>query len=161
MNLLWIILRPVFVSLECLVCIAGIAAYHYFPHYFAWLTERIGQEADLLRYFGLLPLVLVPYDSARLRAILLPAADKRAILQHWERYGQFRYTCIIGFIYGIVFAAAGIISLLLSWKIAAACQSALLATSLTGALTVAGTLFFASIKIEELFRQALAPSTHN
>ena len=158
MKRLLSILRYVFVSLEFLVCAAGIALYVFLPGQFIWISERIGSQAELLKYFGLLPIGLVVYDSTVSKNILMPDADKRNAFQRWELYGDFKCGCIVGLGYAVLFGFAGIGCFFFDWKSPAAHQAALLLTSITGALTVSATLYFAHIKVEELFRQHSNPS---
>lgn len=152
------ILRYAFVSLECLVSVAGLVIYIFCPGAFIWLSERIGQQAELLKWFGLLPVGLVVYDSTLLKAMLFPDGDKHGVLQSWKLYWNLKCGCVVGLCYGIVFAVTGITALLFDWKSPAAYQSAVLVTSVAGALTVSGTLFFSHIKVEELFRQSPTPT---
>jgi hypothetical protein len=140
------ILRCVFVAPEFLIVLCGASLLVFFPAPFTWLTGRIGGQAELLKYFGLLPAGLVVYDSTLAKSILLPDADKRRVLQSWELHWEFKCAVVVGLVYGFCFA-------LFDWKTAAAHQSALLVTSAAGGLAVSVTLFFAHIRVEELFRQ--------
>lgn len=146
------ILRYFFVSPEFLMSVAGLTLFTFWPNWFVWLSERIGRQAELLKYFGLLPAALVVYDSQAVKNILLPASDKQTVLQGWGRYWDLKCGGVVGLIYGIIFAVAGFSALLFDWKTPAAHQSALLITSVCGALCVSATLYFTHIKIEELFR---------
>ena len=152
-------LRYIFVSPECLVCVAGTAACIFFPSGFARLSNRIGGQAELLKYFGLLPVGLLVYNTNAVKSILMPEADKLNALQSWELYPDFKLGCVIGLAYAIGFTGAGIACLLFDWKMPQAYQSAFLLTSITGALTVSATLYFAHIRIEELFRRHSSPSS--
>ena len=147
------ILRSVFVGPEFLIVIAGAALLVFFPNPFIWLSERIGNQAELLKYFGLLPAGLVVYDATVAKNILLPDGDKQQIFQSWELHWEFKCAVVVGLVYSFCFAIAGIVALLFDWQTPEAHQSALLATSVAGGLMVSVTLFFAHIRIEELFRQ--------
>lgn len=147
------ILRYFFVSPEFLVAVVGMALFTFCPNWFVWLSERIGRQAELLKYFGLLPAACVVYDSQAVKNILFPASDKQTVLQGWNRYWDLKCGGVVGLVYGIMFAVAGFAALLCDWKTPAALQSALLITSVCGALCVSATLYFTHIKIEELFRQ--------
>jgi len=147
------ILRCWFVSLEFLVCVAGVALCAVFPEWFSWLSERIGSQSDLLKYSGLLPAGLVAYSLKVARSILLPDADKRTALQGWTRYWELKCGVVIGLIYSVAFALAGIVTMLFDWKHPMAFQSAVLLISVTGAVTVSASLFHANIRVEELFRE--------
>ena len=146
------ILRYYFISPEFLVAVVGMALFTLWPNWFIWLSERIGRQAELLKYFGLLPAALVVYDAQAVKNILFPASDKQTVLQGWNRYWDLKCGGVVGLVYGIMFAAAGFAALLCDWKSPAAHQSALLITSVCGALCVSATLYFTHIKIEELFR---------
>ncbi len=147
------ILRSVFIAPEFLVAVAGLALSVAFPSGFLWLSERIGQQSDLLKYAGLLPAGLVAYDLKVARSILLPDADKRTVLQGWSRYWDVKCAISVGLLYGVAFAVAGLFTMLFDWKTPASHQSAVLLTSVSGALTVSATLFYANIRMEELFRE--------
>jgi hypothetical protein len=153
MKRIAIILRFFAISPEFLVSVTGLALFNFWPNWFLWLTERIGQQSELLKYFGLLPAALVVYDSQIVKNILFPDSDKRAILQGWGRYWDLKCGGVVGLVYGIIFAIAGFSALLFDWKKPAAHYAALLITSVLGALTVSASLYFTHIKIEELFRQ--------
>lgn len=153
MKMLSTILRYVFVSPEFLVLISGIALLMFCPSWFLWLSQRIGHQAELLKYFGLLSAGLVVYDSKTAKDILFPNADKKTILQNWPFYWKLKCGVAVGFLYGTAFAVAGLGSLLFDWQSPAPVHSAMLITSVIGALTVSATLYLAQIKIEELFRQ--------
>ena len=152
------ILRYVFVSPEFLVGVAGVGMYFFLPGQFVWLSGRIANQAELLKYFGLLPFGLIVYDSKVVKSILMPEADKRNTFQKWELYGDFKLGCVVGLSYAVFFGCAGIACFFFDWKTPAAYQSAFLLTSIVGALTVSMTLYFTHIKIEELFRQHSKPS---
>jgi hypothetical protein len=158
MRSLFSILRYVFVSLEILVCVIGTAACLSFPATFAWLSDRIGSQAELLKYFGLLPVGMMIYDTTVVKQILMPETDKRHVLQNWELYFDFKLGCIVGLAYAGVFVVMGFSCLLFDWKVPEPYQSALLLTSVVGAMTVSATLYFAHIKIEELFRKHSTPA---
>ena len=153
MKSLLSILRYVFVSLEFLACVAGTAACFFFPAAFGWLSERIGNQAELLKYFGLLPVGLVVYDTTVVKNILMPEADKKNVLQAWDLYFDFKLGCIVGLAYAGVFSVTGVCCLFFDWKVAEPYQSSFLLTSVVGAITVSATLYFSHIKIEELFRK--------
>ncbi len=153
MKSLLSILRYTFVSPECLVCVTGAASCLLFPSGLAWLSDRIGSQAELLKYFGLLPVGLVVYDATSVKNILMPEADKLRVLQSWDLYFDFKLGCIVGLAYAVVFAVVGICCLFFEWKAPQACQSALLLISVVGAITVAATFYFSHIKIEEVFRK--------
>jgi len=153
------ILRYVFVSPEFLVCVTGAALCIFLPDKFVWLSERIGNQAELLKYFGFLPVGLVIYDSTVVKTILMPESDKRNDFQKWERYADFKCGCIVGLVFAVIFGIAGIASFFFDWKIPAPFQSAFLLTSIAGAVTVSTSLYFAQIRIEELFRKHSNPST--
>ena len=147
------ILRSFFISPEFLVSVVGLALCVFCPSWFVWLSDRVGHQAELLKYAGLLPAGLAAYDLKVAKGVLLPDADKRTVLQGWPRYWEMKCGVVVGLLYGAIFAVAGIIALLFDWKSPATHQSALLITSVAGALTVSVTLFFAQLKVEELFRQ--------
>jgi hypothetical protein len=147
------ILRFFAISPEFLVSVTGLALLNFWPNWFLWLGERIGQQAELLKYFGLLPAALVVYDSQIVKNILLPESDKRAVLQGWSRYWDLKCGGVVGLVYGIMFAMAGFSALLFDWRKPAAHYAALLITSVVGALTVSASFYLTHIKIEELFRQ--------
>lgn len=159
MKTLISILRYVLVSLEFLVCVAGAAAWFFFPSSLGWLSERIGSQAELLKYFGLLPVGLVVYDTTVVKNILMPESDKRNALQNWELYLDFKLGCIVGLAYAGIFAVLGVSCLFFDWKAPQPYQSAFLLTSVVGAITVSATLYFAHIKIEELFRKHSTPAS--
>ncbi|MEJ7745481.1 MAG: hypothetical protein WKF61_01760 [Luteimonas sp.] len=127
--------------------------YVFLSDQLVWLSGRIGGQADLLKYFGLLPFGLVVYDSKVVKSILIPDGDKLNLFQQWDLYGDFKLGCIVGLIYAVLFAVVGIACFFFDWKVPSAHQSALLLTSMTGALTVSATLYFAHLKIEEMFRR--------
>lgn len=147
------ILRSIFVGPEFFILIAGAVLLVFFPDPFIWLTGRIGHDAELLKYFGLLPAGLVVYDATVTKGILLPDADIRRILQSWKLHWELKCTAVIALVYGFSFGVGGFAALLLDWKTPGAHQSALLIASIGGGLTVSVSLYFAHIKIEELFRQ--------
>lgn len=147
------ILRAILISPELLVTVIGAGLCYFWPEWFIWLSRRIGQEAELLKYIGLLPAGLVAYDLTITKDVLLPAADKRNILQGWPRYHEFKATVFSGIFYACIFAVGGIAALLFDWKAPAPYQSAVLVIALAGSLTVAATLFNAHIKMEEVFRE--------
>lgn len=147
------ILRAFLISPEFVVSLGGVMLGVLFPDWFDWLSERIGRQSDVLKYAGLLPAGLVAYSLKVSKSILFPDADKRAVLQGWARYWELKCGIVVGMIYSLVFAVAGIVTLLFDWKNPAAYQSAVLLTSVAGAMTVAGSLFQANIRIEELFRE--------
>ena len=147
------IFRSVVVSLEMLIALGGCALVVFCPSWLAWLSGAIGQQAEVVKYGGLLPAGLVVYDSKVVKGILLPKADKGAILQGWGRYWDLKCACAVGLFYGVVFAVGGLASLLFDWKNPTAYESGLLITSVAGALTTSATLYFASIRVEELLRK--------
>jgi len=153
MKLIYAFLRSFFISPELLVSVFGFALFEMRPHWFAFLSERIGSQLELLKYVGLLPAGLFAFDANIGRNVLLPNADKGTILQSWPLYGELKCSVGVGVLYGFIFAVAGIATLLFDWKNPAACQSALLVTSLAGALIASATLFYANVKMEEMFRQ--------
>lgn len=153
MKMIGHIFRAFFISPEFLISVAGLALCLLFPAWFVWLSERIGRQSDVLKYAWLLPAGLVAYDLTVAKSILLPDADKQTILQSWARYWELKCGVAVGLFYGLVFAVAGIITMMFDWNSPAAHQSAVLMTSVVGAVTVSATLFFANIKVEELFRQ--------
>ncbi len=152
-------LRYIFVSPECLVCAVGAASCVFFQSELASLSGRIGSQAELLKYLGLFPIPLIVYDTTVVKNILMPEADKSNALQKWELYLDFKLGCIVGLVYAALFVIVGIFCLFLDWKVPKAYQSAFLLTSVVGAATVSATLYFANIKIEELFRQYSTPSS--
>ena len=147
------ILRSFFISPEFLISVAGLVLCVMWPSWFVWLSERIGRQVELLKYAWLLPAGLVAYDLKVAKGILLPDADKRTVLQGWAHYWELKYAVVAGLLHGAIFAVAGIVTMLCDWKNPAAHQSAVLVTSVSGAVTVSATLFFANIKVEELFRE--------
>jgi len=153
------ILRYAFISPEFLVCLSGIAVYNFFPGQLVWLSGRIGDKAELLKYLGLLPFGLVAYDSNVIRDILMPHSDKKIIFQKWEFYADIKWGCIVALLYAVLFGVVGCACLLFDWKAAVAYQSGFLLTSIVGALTVSASLYFTHIKIEELFRQHSSQSS--
>ncbi len=150
-------LRYVFVSPEFLIMVAGLAAFAFCPSWLLWLSGRIGHQAELLKYFGLLPAGLVVYDTTIVKSVLFPGADKNTILQRWQLYGDLKCGGVVALLYGVAFAVAGIAALLFDWQSPAPSQSALLITSVVGALTVSATLYFAHIRMEEVFRASVCP----
>jgi hypothetical protein len=157
MKRLWTIFRTAVISLECLILLGGWAVFVFWPAWLVWLSGAIGQQAEVLKYGGLLPAGLVVYDSKVLKAMLLPKADKGAILQGWGRYWDLKCSGTVGLVYGVVFALGGVASLLFDWKTPSAYQSGLLVTSVAGALATSATLYFASIRVEEMFRTHAPP----
>lgn len=153
MRWLLAILRYAFVSPEFLVCLSGLVLYVFFPEPLIWLSRRISDQSELLKYLGLLPIGLFVYDTTVVKTILMPDGDKKSIFQSWGYYSDIKLACIIGLLYAVLFGIVGVSCLLFDWKAAAAYQSACLLTSIAGALMVSATLYFAHIKIEELFRQ--------
>jgi hypothetical protein len=147
------VFRYVFVSPEFLVIVAGLAFCVLFPTQSVWVSARIGAQSDLLKYFGLLPIGLVVYDSTVVKSALMPDADKRSSFQKWEHYYDFKLGCIVALVYAVIFGITGIACFFFDWNTSMAHQSAFLLTSIVGALTVSATLYFAHIRIEELFRQ--------
>jgi hypothetical protein len=147
------ILRSVFAGPEFLIMVVGVALLMFWPNPLTWLSGRIGSQAELLKYVGLLPAGLVVYDATLAKSMLLPEADKQRILQSWELHWEFKCAVVVGLVYGFFFAIAGCAALLFDWKTPAAHQSAFLITSLAGGLAVSVTMYFAQIRIEELFRQ--------
>ena len=146
------ILRFFFISPEFLVVVIGLAMFTFLPDWFVWLSERIGRQAELLKYFGLLPAALLVYDSQAVKDILFPTSDKESVLQGWSRYWDLKCGGVVGLFYGLIFSIAGFAALLFDWKIPEAEASALLITSISGSLCVSISLYFTHIKIEELFR---------
>ena len=153
MKRLGSILRSFFVSLEFLVSLGGLAVFWFYPAQLAWLSNRIGSQAEVLKYAGFLAAGLLVYDAKVVRSILLPDADKRTVLQGWDFYWNLKCGAVTGLIYGALFALAGVVALLFDWKAPEAYQSAFLLTGVIGGFTVSGSLYFANIRIEELFRQ--------
>lgn len=152
------IFRSVFVSFEFLVCVAGLSIYGLLPEQFMWLGIKISEQAELMKYFGFLPIGLVVYDLKIVKSILMPDSDKRNAFQRWEHYGDFKLGCFVGLFYAVFFAIGGIVSFFFDWKTPNSHSAALLITSMVGALTVAASLYCAHIKIEVLFRQHSDPS---
>jgi hypothetical protein len=147
------ILRYFFVSPEFLVVLAGLALANYFPNLFVWLSGRIGQEAEVLKYFGFLPALLVAFNLKLIKNFLFPDADDKKALQNWNQYWNIKTGCAVGLLFSCLLAATGIMALLFDWKSPAAYQSAILITSVVSALTVSATLFHAHIIVEEHFRR--------
>ena len=147
------IARSFFISLEFVVSIGGVMLCFLFPDWFLWLSQRIGQQSDVLKYAGLLPAGLVAYSLKVSKSILFPDADKRAALQAWARYWELKCGIVVGMIYSLVFAVAGIVTLLFDWKNPAVFQSTVLLICVAGAVTVSASLFHANVRIEELFRE--------
>ncbi|HOY57897.1 MAG TPA: hypothetical protein PK640_07145 [Verrucomicrobiota bacterium] len=151
------IIRSFFVSLEFVVSISGVLLCFLFPEWFLSLSQRVGQQSDVLKYAGLFPAGLVAYSLRASRSILFPDGDKHSILQGWSGYWELKCSVVAGIVYSLAFALAGVGTLLFDWKNPAAYQSAVLLTAVVGALTVSGTLFQANIRIEELFREHSKP----
>ena len=147
------ILRYAFISPEFLVCLSGLAVYNFFPGQLVWLSGRIGDQAELLKYLGLLPFGLVVYDSNAIKDILMPHSDKKIVFQKWEFYSDIKSGCIVALLYAALFGVVGLACLLFDWKAPAAYQSGFLLASIAGALVVSASLYVTHIKIEELFRQ--------
>ncbi len=84
---------------------------------------------------------------------------KRFCSLNWELYFDFKLGCIIGLAYAAVFSVVGVSCLFFDWKVPEAFQSAFLITSVVGAITVSAMLYFAHIKIEELFRKHSTPAS--
>ncbi len=147
------IVRSFVISLEFVVSIGGVMWFLLFPDWFLWLSQRVGQQSDVLKYMGLLPAGLVAYSLKVSKSVLFPGGDKRSILQGWPRYWELKCGVSVGMIYSLVFSLAGGGTLLFDWRNPAAYQSAVLLTSVAGAMTVAGSLFHANMRIEELFRE--------
>jgi hypothetical protein len=147
------ILRSIFISPEFLVVIAGVALACVFPRECIWISQRISQQPELLKYAWLLPAGLVAYDLNVAKSILLPDADKKMLLQGWQRYWELKSTTTVGVLYGFGFAVAGLVTMAFDWKVPASHQSATLLTAVIGAVAVAASLFYAQIRIEELFRE--------
>jgi len=153
MRQLITILRGIFISPELLIIAVGYFLACAKPEWLVSLSSRIGQQAELLKYAGLLPAGLIAYDLARAKEILFPSADKRNIFQSWPQYSEFKGTIFSAMFYALAFAVGGVAAMLFDWKAPAAYQSAVLTTALVGSLTVAASLFNAHIKIEETFRE--------
>lgn len=157
MKLIAATFRFIFLSFEFLICVAGVGITVFAPDQLTWLTNKIGEQTELLKYFGFLPAGLVYYDSTLLKSILMPDADKQNTFQKFEYFGDFQIGCWVGLIYGVLFAIGGITCFLFDWKTPNPYPAAFLFTSILGALTVTASLFFAHIKIEVLFRQHTPP----
>lgn len=153
MRRLLTILRYVFVSPELLIGVVGLSSCVFLPAQMVWLSERIGTQAELLKYFGLLPVGLIVYDSTVAKSILMPDGDKWSSFQKWEDYEDFKAGCIVALCYAVLFGIIGVACFFFDWKTPSGHQSAFLLTSIAGALTVSSILYFAHIRIEELFRR--------
>ena len=147
------IFRLVFISPECLIIVGGLAMVYAFPQECIWLSQRIGQQPEVLKYSWLLPAGLFGYDVKIVKSIVFPDADKNTLLQKWERYGELKYATMVGLVYGFGFSVAGVVAMLLDWKAPGAHHSATLLVAVIGALVVSITFFLAQIRIEELFRE--------
>jgi len=149
------ILRAFFISPEFLISLAGLTLCWWRPTWLLAVSEQIAQRSDVLNYAWLLPAGLLGYDAKVARDILFPAADKETLLQGWQRYGELKSGIVVALVYGLIFAGAGIVAMLFDWKTPDAYQSATLISAVVGALTVSVTLYFAEIKVVELFREGL------
>src|SRR5690348_8627313 len=108
MKMMLSCLRYVFISCEFLACLLGIFVYTYWPSQLAWVSQHIGSQADVLKYFAILPIGLAVYDSKCVKDILSPKVDIRNFLQKWNLYLEFKIGCIIGLLYAILFCLLGV-----------------------------------------------------
>ena len=59
MRSLAAIARSFIISLEFVVSLGGVMLCLLFPDWFLWLSQRVGQQSDVMEYAGLLPAGLV------------------------------------------------------------------------------------------------------
>lgn len=147
-------LRYIIVSFEFVVCLGGILVYTFWPSQLAWMSQYVGESKEFLKYFCLLPIGLVVYDSKYVKSILFPKSDTKSYLQKWDMYFDFKMGCVVGLIYAICFAVLGLVCFFFDWSLPSAFQSAILLTSIFGSVIVTASFYLHSIKVEEVFRQA-------
>jgi hypothetical protein len=103
------LIRSVFLSTELLVAALLTFGWWVYPPPFAWTDKAIEklEWIPLLGAFG----ALIVFAAGMCWKILFPAKNATALCQ-WPRYPQLRTTTIVGLVYVVIGALAGVVGVL-------------------------------------------------
>ncbi|MEK6760196.1 MAG: hypothetical protein AABY51_10535 [Deltaproteobacteria bacterium] len=151
MKILKCYLFCIVISSEFLVLLIGVFLFTQ-QELIGFLSSKISDNSELLKYVALLPATLVVYVFKESKTLLFPKDDEKKVLQGWQDYWKLKIRFNIGLLYSITFAFIGVTALIFGFKINEPVGFTLVLISVAGGLIVVAHIYFAIIKLSEIFR---------
>lgn len=152
MKVLKLYLLCIVISFEFLVLLVGVFLFTQ-QELVGFLSSKISDNSELLKYVALvLPATSIFYVFRESRNLLFPKDDEKKVLQGWQDYWKLKIRFNIGLFYSITFALIGATALILGFKINEPVGFTLVLISVAGSSIVAASIYFALIRLSEIFR---------
>lgn len=151
MKVLKLYLFSTVISFEFLVLLFGVFLFTQ-QELVGFLSSKISDNMELLNYVALVPATSVVYVFRESRSLLFPEDDEKKVLQVWQDYWKWKICFNIGLFYSIIFALIGATAFIFGFKINEPVGFTLVFISVVGGSIVATSIYFAIIKLSEIFR---------
>lgn len=147
-------LRVLLVSVEALViAISGLIWYHLSEE-LSRLATTISLNEEILRYLMVVPLGLALWVANELRQLLQEDKGITRFLVEWPEYWKLKLHLWVSLVYAAVFVGLSIAPWVVRAGISTGIGLLLFITSILGQLSLAASVYAASMKMKELLAHA-------
>lgn len=147
------ILRTFFVSPEFVLILMGISLCTTFSQRISSVGEWLSDSNDIIKYVGLLPVLVLIKVFPDAVIVLWPENDKRQLLQNWPSYWKLKIVFYVTLIYASLFGTAGFLTWIIKWDFSNkdVIIFVVQCVSVLGSIIVYLSVYNAKIKVREIF----------
>lgn len=147
------VLRAMFISVEMLVILCGVAVLKWNPECVSIWGARVAENADLLKYVVVVPVTIFIWVFIHSRKMLFPEMDKEKVFQNWTDYPRFKEVVFVGIGFSLLFALVGVMAWAMNWITSPNIPFVLTSFSILGSFVTGFNMYQTEIKLNETFNQ--------
>jgi hypothetical protein len=148
------VLRVIFISVEAIALGGALLVWTYFRVELQTIADSIVLNGELLKYLTLLPVLLSGWIILETRSLLQQDGETVSILIDWPDYWKLKIHTWISLVYSLLFAFMSLIPWISNTGITSDAGMLLFITAIVGQLSLAGSVFSARIRVQELIAHA-------
>ncbi len=147
-------LRVIFFSFEFVILLIALWIITQQPAFMEPIFTRISIEGEDFRYIAFVPLTIFMWIFWKSNELLFPSEDEKKILQKWKHYNKLKSHFYVTFLWAIFFASASLIAFFMKIQPNILLGFCVYVFSIIGIIYVALSVYFAKIRIKEIFLSA-------
>jgi len=144
------VLQVLFVSVEALIILLGILTWTYLRIEIQVLANSLSIEAEILKWSILLPIIIAGWIVRETRALLQQDTETVQILTGWPDYWKLKIHTWVSLVYSLLFVCMSVVPWLTQTGIRTASGLLLFLTSIAGQISVAISIYAASMRVNEI-----------
>lgn len=151
------VIRVGLVSVEALILACAWLLFSYFNSDLQTLAASLELNDEVLKYLMLLPVALAVWVIKEMKVLLQEDKETIRILTGWPDYWKLKVHTWTSLGYAVLFATISLIPWLAKSGISTGIGMLLFLTSIIGQLSLAISVYAASIRVKEIIAHAKAP----